>query len=234
MAKLPDLNLLADSGLNGLEQYLLWCLTETRRLAIAEGNQQAVRLTIATGNYQYIKDYIIGTPIKFEVNLKYDSPTALAQGLRFINTIKEVSTAEAALPSYRCSTRKEPKIDAKIREIANGNTAIDTLEKLLFWLCASWQTSQLSITNVPENSVFQFIEEDPSGASFVIRGKILISYINFLTGNIVCGTEPYFLTPSLQYQFASYGRASYIDSTDAKDNSAGNNSSYGNNSELGN
>lgn len=132
MALLPDLNLLAQSGLNGLEQYLAWALTEMRRLAIAEGQQQVVRLTMSVDNVKEQDENRFEGLLRSEVNLNYDSEIALNNGLNFLEAIKDVSTAQAQLPEYVCSDERNTEIYYLLRGIASRPTPINSLEKLLY------------------------------------------------------------------------------------------------------
>lgn len=234
MATLPDLNLLVESGLNGLEQYLAWALVEMRRLAIAEGRQQVVRLTMAIANVKKLDEDRFEGLLKTEVNLSYDSQIALADGLSFLDAIKDVSSAQAQLPAYVCSTNTNADMNEQIRDIAGGKTAIDTLEKLVYWLCLSWQKSKFSILEKPQDSSFVFFEENNDGGLVKFQLNIPLNYDLVLAGNIVCAAYQSPFRDPLVYNFA---RNKSVRSTEADmlaNYDAGNDSNYGNDSEIGN
>ena len=237
MADLPDMGALLNSGLNGLEQYLAWALVEMRRLAIAQGQQRIVRLTTAiekttiviSKEKNIIQDYYEGV-LKTEVNLSYDSQTALYEGLSFINAIKEISSEQAQLPNYYCSSSRDSRINEKIAEIATGNTSIDTFERLLYWLCLSWQKSNFDLYEVNTNSSFNFIDERPDSGLIQFKLQIPFDYEFGLSHNIVCAAyiSPY--RKDLFYEFASLGNNQALPTS----NSLGNNSKNNNNSTMGN
>lgn len=223
MAELPDLNLLAQSGLNGLEQYLAWALTELRRLAIAEGSQQTVRLTMAIDSVKQQDEDRFEGLLRCEVNLNYDSAIALTEGLSFIEAVQPVSAGQTKLPSYACSTSIDTEIYYKIRKIAQGNTAIDSLEKLVYWLCLSWHKSKFSLVERIDNSTFSFFDENPNGGLVKFSFAIPLDYQMALSKNVVCAAYQSPFRSSVNYQYVPFGSVEVLASS-SNDYSLDNNS----------
>lgn len=234
MAELPDLNLLAESGLNGLEQYLAWALTELRRLAIAEGSQQTVRLTMAIDSVKNLDEDRFEGLLRCEVNLNYDSAISLSNGLSFIEAVQPVSAGQAEVPNYVCSTSIDTEIYYKIKQIANRDTAIDSLEKFVYWLCLSWHKSKFSLVRRIENSTFSFFDENPNGGLVKFSFAIPLDYQVALSENLVCAAYQSPFRDALNYQFAPFGSTDDDSNDNSKSTDVGNDNNYGNTTVLGN
>ena len=183
MAKLPDWTELKFCGLHSLAQYLGWALTECRRLAVIDGQQNTVKLTSKLGRERIENEFEYFGQLKAEVRLPYDSLTALANGFNFLPAIQEIIPGQAQLPSYSCSSEQPGYMSSKLDELSSDIPAVTTMEQLLYWLCLAYR---LNTPLSDGNAVFNFYEQASSGA--VINFNLLLpyDYANAIENNIVC------------------------------------------------
>ena len=230
MTALPDWDELLESGLNGLEQYLAWALSEMRRIAITEEQQQIVRLAFSTAKLNKGDEEKYEGLLRAEVNLPYSSFTALENGLNFLSAISSVSDLQAEAPRYRCVENTASYMKNQIIGLRDTINTINTLEKFLFWLCASWRLSLDDAESSIEQGAFSFLEENQGGAIVKFKFDLPLNYYTSLESNLVCAAyvSPY--RDSYNYAFADIG----IFEDPKLKLIMGNSSVFGNNFVLGN
>lgn len=240
MTLLPDIKLLKNSGLYGLEQYLVWALFELRRIAIQEEQQRVVRISFSTVETPTAKGSVLEGQLISEVSLSYDSDIALSYGMEILNAIQPVSDKQSALPFLVCSNTIAQYMAREIDQIINFRGVIDSLEKLLFWLCKSWVLTNSIGDNKGKNS-FVFLEEQSGGAAVKFSLNIPLDYTEALQDNFLCAAYQSPHRSPLFYQFALLRRIKRNDGSQTDDSSMqtdnssiGNNSIFSNENTLGN
>lgn len=244
MAVLPSWNALLNCGLYGLEQYLVWALVETRRLAILENKQKIVRLTLSSQELKVDRKNFLNLKkdeavLKIEVNLLYDSQIALKNGLNFLPAIQNISKETALLPQYRCSQETAVYMREAINQISSASFRIDSLEKFLYWLLISWRISKdLSSGGANEIGIPYFDRIETSKYTFFDEGEGIVKFSLFvplhyktlLENNIVCAAYPSPDRSAINYRFPQLRTNSYV--AGEQSNSSSNSSSVNNNSEV--
>ena len=232
MARLPERQQIIDANLYGLEQYLAWGITELRRLAIADNQQQLARITFTSEIVKSGEENKLEGVYRSDVSLPYDSDLALSYGLSFLHAVKEIVPGVAGLPNYTCPNRYGSTIKQQLNIALNPIYGIDTLEKFVYWLCLSWQLSVTNIEAATSTGEFKFLEEQKPLPLVAFTVRIPADYVNSLKENIVCSVYPSPYRAAISYRYPKLIAISQ--SSEENGFSLGNISELNNSSELNN